>query len=90
MSTYQRKFRCIDPEEMYLYGDYNSEKARLIQLQLEICHDKPICKPRDEIIEFARGKYLVLLYNQINFDSNRYREHSIQPESNTVWIPVNT
>ena len=55
---------------MYLYGDYNSPEARLIQLKLEICLDKPICKPQDEIMEFMRNKFLVLLFNQINFDSN--------------------
>lgn len=75
---------------MYLYGDYNSPRARLIELQLEMCLDKPYCKSKDEITEFMRDKYLILLYNQINFDSDLYGENSIIPESNLIWIPVNT
>ena len=30
VTKFQKKFRCIDKEEMYIYGDYNSEKARLL------------------------------------------------------------
>ena len=32
VSKYQRKFLCVEQDEMYLYGNYNSEKARLLTI----------------------------------------------------------
>ena len=36
---YQKKFLCVDKEEMKLYGDYNSDKARILNMQLVKCYN---------------------------------------------------
>ena len=55
-----------------------------------MCNDKPYCKDTEEIKAFIRNKYLVLLYNQIRFDSNSYENEAMVPESRLKWIPINS
>ena len=54
---------------MYINGDLNSESSRLLEFQLIKCHDRVDCKSDEEIIEFIRGKWLLILFNQKRFDS---------------------
>ena len=35
------KFVCTDKEQLYIKGNFDSKKARLIEIQLEICKDEP-------------------------------------------------
>ena len=65
---YHKKFLCVDKEEMKIYGDFSTAEARLIDLQLVKCHGEDYCKSDDEINQFMRDKWLVLLYNRIRFD----------------------
>ena len=39
VQMYQKKFLCVEKDEMKLYGDYNSEKARILNMQLVKCYD---------------------------------------------------
>ena len=34
LETYQKKFQCVDSEDMQIYGDFNSPEARLMEVQL--------------------------------------------------------
>ena len=74
VSNYQKKFHCIDREEMRLYGDFNSAKARILNFQLVRCHDGGYfakngvtCKSEPETTEFLRNKFFTILYNQKRF-----------------------
>lgn len=64
-------------EEAYIYGDYSSESGRMIRINLRKCQDKPYCKPEKELKDLFVGKHILLLNNQIRFDSNLYGEDSI-------------
>ena len=55
--------RCID-NEYDLYGDYNSEKAQLIQVYFEKCSGSPDCKNETEILSFLRRKFIFTLQNE--------------------------
>ena len=90
VTTYRKKMLCIDPEEMYIYGDYSSSKARLLDIKLVRCHGHDYCASDEEITAFLRDKFIVLLYNQILFDANEYNENSVLEQSLLQWIPVNT
>ena len=59
---------CIDKEHLELYGDFSSEEARLIDLQLVRCHDQDYCKSEEEIMQWMKNKWLLLLSNRIRFD----------------------
>lgn len=80
----------MDQSELYLYGDYNSYKASQFNVQLIRCHDRDDCKSEEEITAFLKNKFLLLLWNQVRFDSRYYKEEAIKQESRIMWIPVNT
>ena len=42
--TYRKKFKCIDPEDMVIWGDYDSKKGQQIRIEFEMCVDDPICE----------------------------------------------
>ena len=37
VAKYRKKFLCSRKEDMFIYGDYNSERARLIEIKLIRC-----------------------------------------------------
>lgn len=63
LELYQRKFLCPPQKELYVYGDYNSHKGSMLNIQLHMCHDRPDCKSEAEIKSFLRGKFFILLFN---------------------------
>ena len=76
VNTYQKKFTCIDEEDAFIFGDYNSVSANLINIQLVKCNNVTQpgveCKSDEEILNFFRGKYILLLYNENRFNSQFY------------------
>ena len=54
------------------------------------CHDRPDCKKDEEITKFLKNKFLLLIFNQVRFDSRYFGEEAIIPESKINWVPVNT
>ena len=90
LKFYHKKMLCVDQEEMRIYGDFSSQEARLIDLQLVKCHDKDYCKSDEYIQEFMKDKYFLLLSNRIRFDSEQYRTNAFVSESVFEWITINT
>ena len=72
---------------MYIHGSYNSDKARLMNMQLMRCSEEDEtelgikCKSPEEINKFMKNKFLYFLYNQRRFDAENYGEESVVPES---------
>ena len=60
---------CTDENDMMIRGDYNSNTAQMLLITFNRCHDRPDCRPKEEIDEFIRGKYLVVMSNEVRFDS---------------------
>ena len=76
---------------MQLQGDYNTNSASMVELRVEKCQGHDYCKNQTEIDEFfATDKYIVLLNNQIRFESKLYGEESIIRESVLSWMPLDT
>ena len=76
---------------MAIYGNFQAEKARLLGVQLVKCTNRPgYCKTEEEILDYFRGKYLILLYNEIRFDQKFYGDESIKARSHMAWLPINT
>ena len=63
VTKYRKKFLCAKKEDMYINGTYNSNQARLINIQLARCLDQDYCKPDMEITEALRNKFLLVLQN---------------------------
>ena len=51
---------------MIIWGDYNSKKAQQISIKFKMCEGDG-CESEDNIKEWLKGKFIVLLYNQIVF-----------------------
>ena len=90
VAYYQNKFWCIDPEDSFIYGDYDSRKARQLQIQLRKCSGHDYCKSEDEILDYFSGKFLLMLTNQIRFKQDYYSKDAIVKESRVTWHKINT
>ena len=90
LELYYPKLLCFKREDLWLHGDYNSQTARMINVQLRKCRDRPDCKSDEEILEYFRGRYIMILHNQIRFDARKYGEDSIVAESRFKWLRINT
>ena len=90
VNLYKHKFVCLDQEDLEIQGTFSSKKAKLLRATLNRCSGHDYCKSQEEINEYLENKYLLLLINQIRFDSERYGEESIVPESRVDWIRVST
>ena len=60
---------CTKEKDKMIKGDYNSNTAQMLLITFNRCHDRPDCRPKDEIDDFIRGKYLVVMSNTVRFDS---------------------
>ena len=88
VELYSKKLMCVNRADLRLYGDYNSYKALQFNIQFIKCHDKPagFCKTDAEIKEFMRDKFILILHNQVRFDSTKYGSESIIPETRVKWL----
>ena len=61
---------------MYVFGDYNSIKSSLLNIQLIRCNKKDHpdveCKSDSEIKDFFRDKFILILYNEVRFNQQFY------------------
>ena len=71
-------------------GDYNSNSAQLLLITFNRCNDKvrTDCKPKKEIDDFIRGKYLVVMSNTVRFDSLLLAKDAVVKESTLTWYPI--
>ncbi len=90
VNFYSKKLQCTTSENLAIHGDYNSHKAQMLNVQLVRCHDRSDCKTDAQITEFFKNKFILLVYNQIRFDSGAYGENSIIPETRLLWLPIST
>ena len=54
---------CLDDDIVKIKGNFNSDEAKVLNIKLTRCHDRADCRTEEEIDEFFRGKYFVILYN---------------------------
>ena len=67
--TYKNKFKCINNDDLVIWGDYNSAKTQQLAIQFKMCRstEPGVCESEEDIKEWLKGKFIVLLYNQIGF-----------------------
>ena len=81
---YWKNFYCFDydkmketdfePKQIEVQGDYNSVKARHLKIMFEKCDSNLVdnCKTDEEITEWMKRKFVVVLENQTRFDNAEY------------------
>ena len=95
---YQKKLQCIDEEDLYLYGDFNSATGDQLNVQFVRCNNATRleeglpadCLSDEDITTFTMNKFILVLYNQVRFDSSKYGEDAITKESRVQWVPINS
>ena len=90
LNSYQKKFLCTKKEDLYIFGDFDSAQARLININLKRCRGHDYCASEEEIDAFLMNKFLLIYHNQVRFEPRKYGDEAIVPESIIHWIIVNT
>ena len=78
---------------MELQGDYNSNKAQVLKLVFEKCNNETIegnvtCASDEEITVWLRRKFIIVLQNQVRFQTFEYNENRIVNESKLFYYPI--
>ena len=55
-----------------------------------MCEGHDFCESKEDIREWLRGKFILLLYNQIRFESGQYFYDAAVKESRLQYIPVSS
>ena len=79
-----------------LSGDIDSERGRMVTFELELAepcppdsNNKTNCKTQDQITEWLKGKYILILSNNERLiNSAEPFEESIEKYSRIDWIPI--
>ena len=88
VDLYANKFDCVPEKDLRISGDWNSNSGKSLYAVFNKCSGSDDCKSEEEIEEFLRGAYVMVLYNQIRFDGSRFHEDAILPESRVKWMPI--
>ena len=48
------------------------------------------CESEENIRKWLANKYIVLLYNQVRFDNDKYHEEARIAEARIVYIPISS
>ena len=63
VNLYKNKFVCLEQEDLEIYGNFNAKKAKILRAYLHRCHGKVYCKTAEEMDEYMKDKYLLILRN---------------------------
>ena len=55
-----------------------------------MCEGEDYCESKEDILQWLSGKFVILLYNQIRFDPNRFKQAARLKESRIDYIPINS
>ena len=86
--TYYPKMRCLDNDGIDVYGNYDSTKAKILEVEIMPCKGRSTCKSKEEIDEWINGKYLILIENIDSFYSDIYGNRRVQSFSRFKWVPL--
>lgn len=54
VKLYKNKFQCINQEDLEIYGNFDSKRAKLLRVALKYCQDEVFCRSKDEIDTFMK------------------------------------
>ena len=74
--------KCItQPDQLALWGNFDSAVAQNLQLAFELCDNKTSavpCKSKEEIVQWMRQKFIVVLFNENGFIKHKFQEEKMQ------------
>lgn len=90
MELWKKKFKCIEPEKAQIWGDFDSSIGGNLFITFDMCDGHDYCESKEDILDWLRGKYIVLLYNRRRFDQQSYFDKSVTENSKLQYVRVNT
>ena len=63
LENFQKKFLCIDDDELKLKGNYDTVNGRIIQIVFKRCIGEEYCWSDEAFKQFISHRYLVLFTN---------------------------
>ena len=92
VDIYKNKFKCIDKQHLEIWGDYDSREAQQLQFEFVFCQGGTDngCETEENIREWLKRKFIVLLYNEIRFDTEKFFYESRVYESRIIYIPISS
>ena len=90
LKTWKNRFKCMDDKNISLWGDYNTEKAQNLMVMFEMCEGRADCKSEEEIRDWLKQKFIVLLYNTVSFDPSGYDQDTLIRESKFHYVPFSS
>ena len=63
VQRYKKKFKCAPAEDLEIWGDFNSVRSQVIEVNFVKCDGHVECKSESEIRDWMREKYILLVYN---------------------------
>ena len=66
-------------ESLELYGDFNTANTKILFLSFESCDPtiRKTCKNENEVKEWLKKKYLVIVYNKNTFVTDEFKERTL-------------
>ena len=71
-------------------GTFDSIEGRMLNIHLRKCIGKDNCKSDQEISEYFKGTYILVLKNNVRFQPRFYGNEAVLEESSIDWIPIRT
>ena len=81
----------VELDKLVLFGNYNSPKARSLMVVFEECDPSwsPVqCKEKDQIQEWMKDKYIIVLSNHEKFIPWKFDEDKIEKQSSLDWYAM--
>ena len=60
----------MNDEDKYIQGNFYSDHASIIRVQLNRCSGEDYCKSEKEITQFMKNKYLIVYLNKVRFQAD--------------------
>lgn len=80
----------MDPEDLVIWGDYNQDVAQQLAVKFKMCEGHEYCESKEDILKWISGKYVLLLYNQVRFNTEVYFQDAVVPVSVLKYIPISS
>jgi hypothetical protein len=80
----------LDKESIEIYGTQSTFDRKFLSIRVQKCHSNSDCASEAEIEEYLRDKYLLLYYNEINFNFTGFFEESVSQVSRFRFEKIST
>ena len=64
--------------------------AQQFTIRFRMCEGSELCKSEAEVRDWLRRKFIVVLYNRISFQTDKFGEETLVKESKLRYLPISS